>query len=397
MAERAAQESISGATYRFVSIYALAWAGGVVAYTPLLTVLLPQQIVQLAGRTAGVTWLAWMSLAGALAASLGGVVFGWLSDITHNRRGWMIAGLVTSCFLLLLIGQLESFAGLILGIITWQLSLNMLLGPLSALAADVIPDHAKGLVGGLQAFAPGLAALVGTLVTQPGLNLVVPRLSLVAIIIVLCVAPLLVMPLPAASRPMGTIPATPRRLGRVGRMWIARLCVQVAEATLFAYMFFWLSGLDPHIQAHEIARLFSMVLLFAAPLALAIGRWSDRHDRPIAPLRASALMSALGLFLMALSPDGLRAMMAYGLFGLASSVFLALHSAQTLRILPRADRRGRDLGIFNLANTVPSLVMPWLAMAFVPTRGFAFLFFMLAGLALLAAFLLARGSITSQD
>jgi MFS family permease len=91
---------------------------------------------------------------------------------------------------------------------------------------------------------------------------------------------------------------------------------------------------------------------------------------------------------MALASDLVGAVLAYGLFGLSSAVFLALHSAQTLRILPREDRRGRDLGLFNLSNTVPSLVMPWLAMALVPLFGFPALFLMLAVLATLAGFLL---------
>ena len=180
-------------------------------------------------------------------------------------------------------------------------------------------------------------------------------------------------------------------------MWLARLCVQVAEAALFAYMLFWLSGLDPRISDYEVARLFSAVLLVSAPLALMSGRWSDRASRPIAPLRACASISALGLVLMAISTHGQGAMVAYGLFGVSSSVFLALHSAQTLRILPQPQWRGRDLGIFNLANTVPSLVMPWLALAFVPKGGFDLLFVLLAALALCAAYLLAPGKIEAQD
>ena len=80
---------------------------------------------------------------------------------------------------------------------------------------------------------------------------------------------------------------------------------------------------------------------------------------------------------------------AYALFGLVSSIFLALHSAQTLRVLPRPQTRGRDLGLFNLTNTVPSLVMPGLTLAMVPVFGFAGLFVVLAALVLLAAVLLA--------
>ncbi|MFK9227165.1 hypothetical protein ACJEJD_24835, partial [Escherichia coli] len=59
-----------------------------------------------------------------------------------------------------------------------------------------------------------------------------------------------------------------------------------------------------------------------------------------------------------------------------------------LRVLPRSDRRGRDLGLFNLTNTVPSLIMPWLTLALVPHFGFSGLFLFLSGLALLAGMLL---------
>ena len=54
-----------------------------------------------------------------------------------------------------------------------------------------------------------------------------------------------------------------------------------------------------------------------------------------------------------------------------------------------SDKRGRDLGFFNLTNTVPSLIMPWLTLAMVPVFGFSGLFWVLAGLAALATLLLA--------
>lgn len=169
---------------------------------------------------------------------------------------------------------------------------------------------------------------------------------------------------------------------------MARLLVQIAEATMFAYLYFWLLKLDPGVSDNQTARLFSVILLLSAPLALLAGRWSDRQDRPITPLRVCALLSALGLTGMALAADLVSAILAYGLFGLSSAVFLALHSAQTLRILPRPDRRGRDLGLFNLANTLPSLVMPWFAVTLVPAFGFQGLFALLAVLAATAGLLL---------
>ena len=193
------------------------------------------------------------------------------------------------------------------------------------------------------------------------------------------------------------LPPLPVRQARAVRMWLARFCVQVAEATLFAYLFFWLTGLDDRATDHATARLLGAIMVLSAPLALAAGRWSDRQDSPIAPLRACAVISALGLLSMALAPGLKAAMLTYGLFGLSSAVFLALHSAQTLRILPRPQRRGRDLGLFNLANTVPSLVMPWLAMALVPIFGFSGLFVLLAALAGAAVCLLAPAAMAAPE
>ena len=94
------------------------------------------------------------------------------------------------------------------------------------------------------------------------------------------------------------------------------------------------------------------------------------------------------MLIMAFAPSLEWAITGYVVFGLATSVFLALHSGETLRVLPRPDRRGRDLGLFNLTNTLPSLIMPWLTIGLVPQFGFQVLFVVLAVLAAGACLLL---------
>lgn len=379
-------------------LYALAWAGGAVAYTPLLTILLPGRVAALAGSEAGIGWLAQIALVGALAASAGSILFGFLSDLTRNRRGWIAAGLVLSSVLLPLIGQARTLNGVIFAIVGWQLALNMMLAPLAAWAGDQVPDRRKGMLGGFMAFAPAVGAFSGVIVTQPGLAQEGQRLGLVALMVVVCVLPILLFaprrmvfqpshePAPALSSPAPEQQLRQRSI--ILRMWTARLAVQIAEATLFAYLLFWLRSLDPAVGENQTARLFSAIMLISAPLALAAGRWSDKADRPMVPLAISSCFSAAGLLGMALAGDLTTATAAYGLFGLASAVFLALHSSQTLRILLRPERRGRDLGLFNLTNTVPSLIMPWLAIGLVPVFGFQALFLILAILALGASLLL---------
>ena len=79
---------------RFILLYALAWAGGSIAYTPFLSILLPVRVSTLAGAGAQVNWLAYLAFAGAIAASLSNILFGYLSDITRFRRGWVASGLI---------------------------------------------------------------------------------------------------------------------------------------------------------------------------------------------------------------------------------------------------------------------------------------------------------------
>jgi MFS family permease len=367
----------------FVVLYALAWAGGTIGYTPLLTILLPGKVAALAGADAGLTWLAGITLAGALAASLGGILFGYASDMTRNRRGWIAAGLALSCLMLGVIGAADTRAGITMSVVCWQLALNMMLGPLAALAGDRVPDDHKGVLGGLMAFAPGLGALSGALVTLPLLYAFEARLWLVAALVTACVLPVLLVPLPPLLSAIRPPQPDKSRHGHVIeanvlRMWIARLAVQIAEACLFSYLYFWLLSLDRSITDHQAAQLFGVVMIASAPFALVAGRWSDRTNRPLVPLQVCAGIAALGLVVMSLSQGITIAIGGYVLFGFASSVFLALHSAQTLRLLPRPDRRARDLGVFNLANTVPSLLMPWLALGLVPQLGYPALFLLLA-------------------
>ena len=170
----------------------------------------------------------------------------------------------------------------------------------------------------------------------------------------------------------------------VWRMWLARLLVQISEASLFAFLLLWLTGFGGEMRDNDVAQVFAFVLFAAVPIAILAGRWSDRTRRPMAPLVVAVAIASLGLAGMAIAPDVVWGVGGYMTFGIAASVFLALHSSQTLRVLPRPEHRGRDLGLFNLTNTIPSLVMPGIALAMIPVFGFQALFAVLAVLTFLA-------------
>lgn len=383
----------------FLVALALAAAGGAVAYVPFLTVLLPLKVNQLASSQ-NIEALSYITFAGASFASIANIGFGWASDRWGGRRSWIACGLVISCSLLILMAGAKNITELIVLVMVWQLGLNMMLGPLAAWAGDCVPDTQKGLLGGLLALAPALGALTGTLVTFPGLVEGEQRLWLVAALVAVLAMPALILgggrELPQLMRPihapvaseLGSFKSRPA----IVRMWSARLLVQIAEAALFAFLLFWLRSLSPQIGENSVANLFSAVLCVAVPIALFAGRWSDKARRPMLPLAVCAGLSSAGLMVMALAGSIQFAIAGYALFGLASMTFLSLHNGQTLRVLPRPQNRGRDMGLFNLTNTVPSLIIPWMTLAMVPTFGFSGLFLLLAGLVGVATILLAQMS-----
>ncbi|MFN4113218.1 MAG: MFS transporter [Sphingomonadaceae bacterium] len=391
---------------RFLLLYALALAGGAIAYVPFLTILLPMQLAEMTGA-AKVEWLAYATFAGAVTASLANIAFGWLSDRTRSRVPWIVAGMVSSSLVLAGFAKVQDPVALIALLVLWQCTLNMMLAPLMAWAGDCVPDHQKGLLGGLMAISPAAGALATTLITLPGLAQPQERLWLVAGMVMVCVVPALLFGAPrqfpeltarraGASDPaFGIIaPASPPPTPAVIRMWLARLLIQISEAALFAFLYFWFRSVDNGMDDARIAQVFGAVLVCSIPVSILAGRWSDRMGRPFLPLPVAAAIAALGLLLMAWSSTLQGAITGYAVFGLAATVFLSLHSAQTLRVLPRPEQRGFHLGLFNLTNTTPSLVMPWMVVVIEPLFGFSGLFVALALCALAAAALL--GTLTGR-
>jgi len=390
-------------THRFLMLYALAAAGGSAAYAPFLSLLLPMRATQTFGEN-GIEVLSYTAFVGALAASAGSIAFGWASDKSGHRRGWVLAGVLLSSLLLVAMRFAVTVPMLLALIVAWQIALNMMLCPLLAWAGDSIPDAQKGTLGGVLSLAPAMGALIGALITIPGLADPDARLILNAGIVLAMVLPIVIfgkpVPMPqlmAPSAPSDALPpaeAMPiEHIGgqgrQVARMWLARLLIQIAEAALFAFLLIWLRILDGRVTDNDTARIFTGVLLVCVPLAFLAGRWSDRTGRPRVPLTVTAGAATIGLLVMAAAPNVSIGIAGYLIFGVLAGVFLALHSSQTLRVLPRPGTRGRDLGIFNLTNTVPSLIMPWLVLAIIPNFGFSALFLLLAGFAGLACVLLA--------
>jgi MFS family permease len=373
----------SGST--FLLLYALANAGGVIAYSPLLTLLLPVKIAVLAGP-ARVEWLGLATLLGALTASVSNILSGWASDRIGTRRGWIAAGLVATLVSYAGLALASSPVALVAAVVLFQAAVNIMLAPLTAWAADVVPDDRKGVLGGLIGAGPPAGALAGVVATLPIWSGESIRLGVVCGLVALLVLPLLIAGATEDS-PTAIRIAKYRVAARrdFALLWIARLLVQVAAAVLFGFLLYYFEALpDPPTQAW-IARLIAGTLALGFPLAVLVGRVSDRLGPRRPFLAGAAVAMAAGLLLMASADARGLATAGYLLFGCGLSVFLPVEAAFAMQLLPSRARHGRDLGLLNLANTLPSVAAPLLAVGLVPSYGYPGLLLVLAfGLALAA-------------
>lgn len=362
---------------------ALGYAGCVVAYLPLLTLLLPLRIEQIAGEER-VGVLATAMIAGAIVASIAGVVFGWLSDLTLERgigrRSWIAAGLAATVGSYAGVAAAPTAALLICAIMAFQVALNLMLAPLVALLAEESPDRQNGLMSGLLAGAQPLGAAVGLILvnyTVPALDF---RLALIAIVVGLCLAPLLATSGAAIAAPSEQ--AASAASADLALVWFSRLLVQVAGNVLFGYLLFFMEqfaapGARGAVPA-QVGALIFLANIIPLPLGVVLGRWSDRSGRRKPFLVGAVLLDAAGLVAMAYATDWRIAAVGFGVYSVGWIVFLTLQVGFVMQLLPNPQRRGRDLGVINLANTAPVLIGPAIAWWLATPQSFSTLLLVLA-------------------
>ncbi len=377
---------------RLLVCYALAWAGGTIAYMPFLNLLLPLRFSELAGGQ-DLSWLGLTAILGAIAASVSNIAFGWLSDLFPGRLRWSGAGIAGLALGYFAIARASTPVLLTACVVAWQFAVNLYLAPLGAFAAEHVPDRHRGKLGAMLAWAPGISALTLLGIAQ------LPESFTIRVLIIPAIALVMFLPLVflagnrnrARPDPVAESATHSSPRGTLALFWLARFFVQISEALLFAFVFYFLRDLlGGQLGASGYALINAGVYLAAIPVALGIGLASDRRGRRKGPLLVMIAVLAAGFGIMGASTDPTLVIAAYVLCVIGSTVFLSLHSAFVMQYLPRRDRLGRDLGFINLTNTLPSIFGAPLALLVVPVWGYSGLLLLLAVSMAIPAALISR-------
>jgi MFS family permease len=361
----------------FVLCYVFAMFGAFIAFVPLVGLILPQKIAALSGVTDSggpVRALSWLLVAGGIMAGFSNIAAGHISDRLFarlgSRRALIVVGLALVIAALALFDGAQSFTGLVLAMLAFQLALNLLLSPLVALMVDYIADEYKGSTAGWL----GLALPVGSLSVS---LLVVLRpigpvneLAVTALLTAVLVMPLaLLWPVPSrAARHVSTSPAAglPQQPGLARNFslaWVARLFVQFAAAAILPYLYYYVTdvarlGKTPAQISDAVGLLAFVFALASTAGGLGAGWMSDRIGRRQPVLVTTALMVSLGMILLASAQSWVLIVTAYALFAAGLAGFLAVDNALVAQLVSSSNHRATLLGVMNLTNTLPSIMAP---------------------------------------
>lgn len=370
-----------------MTVYTLAQIGAFIGFVPLLSILLPIRATGLAPAAASLL-LSQAAICGALAAGLSHLAVGALSDRTRSRLGrrkpWILAGTALTVLSYAGVFLARTPTELIASVVVFQIAFNMLFAPLGAVFADRVPDSQKGLVSAFSGLAYPAASLYAALVIAVALTDAPARYLAVAATLAGLVLPFVLAPLrdgrPAAPTPAdAAAPLLSAFAGGDFRLaFLSRLTVQTAISLNALYLFFYLqTHSDASARLSGLRPEAVLGLLIASATASALlsgfvaGLLSDRRGGRKIFVSAGAAGIAGGAALLALWPAWPGPLVAQVLYGVGLGMFTTADQALIAQVLPRRQDAGRDLGIMNVAVTLPQVLAPVAGIAMLEAAGWS--------------------------
>jgi MFS family permease len=392
---------------RWVAFIALANLGLYLGYFGPLEVLLPNQVQAIAGPAGKIAALGWVTGVGAAAALIANPVAGALSDRTTGRFGrrhpWTVGGALAGAAALVLLAGQHTIAGVIIAWSLAQVGLNAMQASIAAGVPDHVPVRQRGAVSGWI----GIPQIIGVVLAVALVSLAVTGnggYALIAVLVVACALPFAVTtpdpPLARAARPpfawrefLASFWLSPRQYPDFGWAWLTRFTISLGNAMAILYLLYFLRDrihyqrLFPGHTAEQ--GLLILVLIYSAGVTLTTvtgGMISDRSGRRKLPVTVSGLVMAVPAVMLAFWPSWPVAVVSAVILGLGYGVYLSVDQALITQVLPSTAGRAKDLGVLNIAATLPAVLGPAIAAPLVSTLGgYPTLFLTVAGLVVLSS------------
>jgi MFS family permease len=317
---------------------------------------------------------------GAFMALIMAPLAGALSDLARNPRGrrrpFLIAGMVGTCVglaLLIPFGPGSNILLYALVILNLQFWWNWACGPYAGLIPDVVP-------AGDQASASAWMNIMSILGTFTGNGIAVvlyvhghPAAAIAGLIMLnlICLALTLkqVREPPAAGpgRPFELAPflrsfwLSPGAHRNFYRVLVTRLFANLGVWSVLTFLLFYLRDV---IGVAEPGKILPMLLglgaLLGIPASLVAARLADRYGIVLIVQTTSWMMAgaAIAYVVIAFRPQMVLTAPVFLVYFAGWGAYQAVDWALALRVLPRSETAGKDMGIWHVALVLPQILGP---------------------------------------
>lgn len=339
---------------------------------------------------------------GAAVSLVANPLSGALSDRTVSgfgrRSPWVLAGAILAVAALLAMSGATSVALMVLFWCLVQLGANAAYAAITAAVPDRVPVLQRGGVGGLAALGQTAGILLGAVFGAVVSGNYMVGYTMCAAALLFAVLPYLLHrndpPLPRELRPpfswgsfLRGFWISPSRHPDFAWAWLTRFLVNVCNQLTIVYLLFFLRDVlkheNPAVGVLTLTGIYAVMVMITAVIA---GPWSDRVGKRKPFVIASSVMIAMAGLTMAFFPVWTGALVGAAILGIGFGAYLAVDFALLTQVLPQAADRGKDMGVINVAASLPQVFATGVAfLAVTHLGGYVTLFTTAAVLGLLGA------------
>ncbi len=374
------------------------WIANNFHWQALLAIVIPSMVAKFLDPAQKDINLALVVIWGTLVAVAVNPLVGAISDYVTfrmgRRRPFLIIGTIANVVVLVLFafapGWFSSIALLLTFIVLFlllQFTNNLANSPWSAIIADKVPEHQRGMTAGFNGLFTLLGTIIGSVVAGMIVNkhdaLPVYRNEIVQIFLIIAVVQIVFV-----AYTVFTVKETPlsehvtfqlspilkkfffkpTRYPDLSWVLLARLLVMMGIWGVFYFLQYYFDDVlgGPGVKTIFLNSPFSgeqfsgtlflpALLLLALPTSIIAGSISDRRGRkPLVYL--SGIMMTVVCLMFIIFQNQYGALIAGAFFGIGYGAYTSVDWALTTDVLPPTDEAGKFMGIWSAMGILPQVI-----------------------------------------
>jgi len=353
-------------------------------------ILLPQQVAVLFGEENKLATYSVIATIGAFAAMVAQPIAGQISDRTRSRYGrrapWIMLGALAGALSLVGLAFANSVVGLIIAWVLVQISYNFAQGPLSAVMPDRVPLKRRGTFAALSGIGLMVGAIGGQIVGSFFFHSITLGYIVFAVFAVVILGLFVAFNPDYPSTKLEREPFSFREF--LGTFWVnpvkhpdffwaftGRLLLYTGYFAVTGLQLYLLTDYFGVESPESVIPLLGMLSLVGIIISTVVsGPLSDKVGRRKPFVFASAAVVSLAFLLPWFWQDLNAWMIMTFIAGFGFGMFQAVDQALMSEVLPSAKSFAKDLGVVNIAATLPQTLAPGVAGAIALAFGYAALF-----------------------